>query len=275
MRDSTKSTEESASQAMKLYPTPVAYLPISEVHASLYAEFQRPKKDGLPVVIMNMVSSIDGATSVDGRATGLGSRSDRQVMNNLRSQVDAVMIGANTLRAEKYSMKLPDHLSEKRRLRGQRRAPWLVIPTSTADLPTDNLISSPPTDTVLLTSSTLGFTSHALSDHILTVDEDDPAESPGTFDWTRALRSLRADYDVQTLLVEGGPSLNGHLVKSRLVDQLFLTIAPKLLGGGGTGSHQTILQGENLRPTHDARLLTMHAIDHEIFLRYDLSQTPK
>ena len=56
-----------------------------------------------------------------------------------------------------------------------------------------------------------------------------------TNDLATLLASLRADHGVRSLLCEGGPRLHGQLIEADLVDELFVTHAPKLAGGVGPG----------------------------------------
>src|SRR3712207_7506098 len=76
-----------------------------------------------------MVSSLDGRTTVEGKAVSIGSETDRQVMRTLRSRADAVMIGANTLRAERLSLGLDEPA---------RPQPIAIIVTNTGDLPLES-----------------------------------------------------------------------------------------------------------------------------------------
>jgi 2,5-diamino-6-(ribosylamino)-4(3H)-pyrimidinone 5'-phosphate reductase len=74
-------------------------------------------------------------------------------------------------------------------------------------------------------------------------------------------------------LVEGGPGLNHALISRNLVDELFLTVAPELLGGTVEQS-LTLLRGPALpardRPTLD--LVSIHLADGELFLRYSITR---
>lgn len=84
---------------------------------------------------------------------------------------------------------------------------------------------------------------------------------------------LKQRHAVRILLVEGGPSLNHALITEGLVDELFLTLSPKLLGGKGEGSGPlTILEGLALDPDETAQLnpISIHLSGRELFLRYSL-----
>ena len=73
------------------------------------------KPPGRPYLGLNMVSSLDGKATVDWRTKGLSSELDRRLFHNLRTQVDAVMVGAGTVREERYGrLTKSDELRRKR-----------------------------------------------------------------------------------------------------------------------------------------------------------------
>jgi len=244
---------------LRLYPLPAREITAGAIYEDL--ELPPPGRDDLwrPYVAINMVSSIDGRTAIGGKASRIGSETDRRVMRTLRSRADAVMIGAGTLRAEKLSLGLDDPVGPQ---------PLAVIATSTGDVPLRrNLIVGEGQKVLVIT------THHAPKDlddqlagqaHVLRV----PATLSGAVDLGEALRVLKAEHAVELLLVEGGPSLNHALISSNLADELFLTLAPKLLGGILDES-PTILNGPVLA-ARDVNLLSAHLAGNELFLRYTL-----
>ena len=62
---------------------------------------------GRPYVMLNMVSTADGRASIGGRSGPIGNRADRELFHGLRSTVDAVMVGAGTVRMERYGRIVP------------------------------------------------------------------------------------------------------------------------------------------------------------------------
>jgi len=84
----------------------------------------------------------------------------------------------------------------------------------------------------------------------------------GPADLPALLRSLRED-GVRALLCEGGPRLHGSLQAAGLVDELFLTIAPKLIGAGGP----SILEGALVDPL-GLELAWLLEDEGELFARY-------
>jgi riboflavin biosynthesis pyrimidine reductase len=95
------------------------------------------------------------------------------------------------------------------------------------------------------------------------------SENPsGDVDIRDALEILNASYGVNVLLVEGGPTLNHALISHGLVDELFLTLAPKLLGGISS-EPSTVFGNEPLPPeTPTPDLLSVNLAGDELFLRY-------
>jgi riboflavin-specific deaminase-like protein len=240
---------------LRLYPLPAEESPGEGIYEDLELPAENPRDPSLPYVIINMVSSVDGRIAVEGKSSRIGSETDRQTMRNLRSKADAVMVGAGTLRAEKLTLGLDEPAG------GQ---PLAVIATRTGDVPLgSNLIVGGHQEVLVLTTQGSEVRLRE-SVRVLRV----PAAPSGAVHLGEALRILKAEHAVNLLLVEGGPSLNYDLISSNLADELFLTLAPKLLAG----THDetlTILDGP-ARVTSDVNLLAAHLSGDELFLRYGL-----
>lgn len=238
-----------------LFPPPLREFSPEELYLDL--SLPDPPQDR-PYVFINMVSSADGKAAVSGRVLGIGSRSDRRVMRNLRVLADAVMIGSGTLLAEKISLGVPEQLSQLRTSRGKSSQPLAVIMSRDKNLPLTNLVEPKPHNT---------FTS-------TTMLEEEAVEKRD-LDLTKVLKVLRKYYSVSYLLVEGGPSINYSLLGANLVDEIFLTISPTIIGGPSTAP--TIV-GRSLNLPTEAlglrlELTSAAVIESELFLRYVLSRT--
>ena len=94
---------------------------------------------------------------------------------------------------------------------------------------------------------------------------------PGEMTLTTAMGRLRHDYGVRSLLCEGGPTLFGSLLGEGLVDELFLTLAPKLAGGG---RGPTISSGTELSEPQTLTLLWLLGRNESLYLRYSLRKSP-
>jgi len=226
-----------------------------------------------------MISSLDGKVAISGKAGSLGSCVDRTVMRNLRACADAVMIGAGTLRAEKLTLAIPQSRARSRESRGLRPQPLAVVATATGDVPLqENLLGSRPENLLIFASSKTPeerlatLSSHA-SVEIVTEEGSVPGRRLGLIDLREAVRILKKRYGVNVLLVEGGTALNHALVSLGLADELFFTLAPKLLGGERPGT-LTILEGPALSPHNtEPKLISIHLSGEELFLRYALRPT--
>lgn len=215
--------------------------------------------DDRPYVITNFALTLDGRATLDGRSGRIGSDTDTAMLQRLRTHVDAVMIGAGTLRVERYGRIVSD--SELRAFReriGLAHDPLAVVVSGRLDLPWDAPLFTEGRGRILA----------------FTASDADPPETAtslrvvrheGAVDLREALAHLRTDHGVRSLLCEGGPRLHAELIQSGLVDELFVTHAPKL--AGGEGPHLVAGLPELERPLELAWLLHEEATD-ELFARY-------
>jgi riboflavin-specific deaminase-like protein len=252
--------------ALRLYPLPTKEVEPTSIYSDIQIIHPAEEAHGAhPYTISNTVASIDGRTSVEDKASGIGSTVDRLAMRNLRARVDAVMVGAGTLRAEKLSL----GLDATPRGSGQ---PLAIIVAGNGEVPVrKNLVAHEGQRVIVIcTNATADALTEDLSGFasVLRV----PTAEGGYPDLVRALQTLREEYLIERLLVEGGPRLNRALISHDLLDELFLTVAPKLLGGAPDDT-RTLIEGSIPLPK-DLHLMSMHLAGGEIFLRYTLSGTP-
>jgi riboflavin-specific deaminase-like protein len=217
--------------------------------------------DDRPYVITNFAVTLDGRATLHGRSGAIGSDTDTEMLVGLRTKVDAVMIGAGTLRAERYGRVVPDPAKRERREReGLPHDPLAVIVSGRMDIPWDASLFTDGGGRVL----------------IFTASETEPPETrtpvrvvrhQDRVDLGTALSELRAERGVRSLLCEGGPRTHAQLLEAGLVDELFVTHAPKLAGGEGPGLAVGLPELE--RPLELVWLLEQ---DGELFGRY---RTPR
>ena len=260
-----RSAEETPPLLRRLL-APGAPATVEEIVAGLGLASLGDRAAGRPYVMLNMVSTLDGRVALGGRSGRLGNRADRELFHGLRGAVDAVMVGAGTLRAERYGRIIPEEARRRaRRERGLSEEPLACIVSAGLSLPVEiPLIADPAAHVVILTSSAASLGQGAA--HVEYVR----SERDGALDLPSALAELRERFAVRTLLCEGGPHLNSQLLAAGLVDELFLSIAPKLAGGEAAAGQPSlrILAGPELDPPAELELLYVLESDSQLFLRY-------
>ncbi|GAA5207460.1 pyrimidine reductase family protein [Microbacterium kyungheense] len=195
--------------------------------SELFDAYALQGRDGTRVR-MNFVSSADGAVTLGGRSGALGGKTDRALMQVLRTMADVVLVGAGTVRAEGYGgVRVgPDGVAW-RRARGLDDQPALAVVSGGLQLdPGDPVFAEAVRRPVLVTTDATAAARGALFDPVATVlacgvDTVDLRETLDVFarrGWTQ-------------VLCEGGPHLFGALLADDLVDEVCVTIAPRFVGG--------------------------------------------
>ena len=156
-------------------------------------------------VRLNMVSSADGGTALEGTSRGLGNRTDRRVFDALRDDADVLLVGIATAVAEQY--------------RAPKQPQLRVF-----------VVAKQP--------DIAGNPQLFASGHATIVLPEDAAAAPEGLSELRTgvggrvdLRALIDHFAGQVVLLEGGPGLAGAMFALGLVDEFFHTVAPKVIGG--------------------------------------------
>lgn len=200
-------------------------------------------------VLVNMVETVDGVTTIPSRegtqsekgiAKGIGRQYDQKMMRILRIHADATLNGTNTLEASGSSSaidakKYPE-IVEKRKSLGKQTNPLAVVVTSKADL-SDKAFKSvffkdPRFDSILFVAE------NAPEENLEKAKKTAapgkkldivrlPLDENGKPDVLALIDVLRENYDVKTLLVEGGSTVNGSFIKEGLITDFFLTVSPR------------------------------------------------
>ena len=246
-------------------------IPVPEEIVSAYGgSFRLPER----VVYANFVSSIDGVAAIGGvemsSAEISGGAADRFVMALLRAVADAVVVGAGTVRehdgpwtAEKAFPPGAEILSRLRAGISASESPTLVVVTASGELPAEHPALA---DAIVVTTSA---GTRSLAEGGARVGEVIDVGDADRVDGAVAIDRLR-ERGYQRILTEGGPRLMGAMLESSAVDQLFLTISPKLIGGGPERPPLTD-ETDLLERAVGARLLSIRRSDDYLFLRYGLS----
>jgi riboflavin-specific deaminase-like protein len=243
----------------RLLPDPGPTTPAEQYSGLGLVELAPPDR---PYLVANFALTLDGRATIGGRSGPIGSGTDSQVLHRLRTQVDAVMIGAGTLRVERYGRIVSDAAlrGHRERAAGVAHDPLAVIVTDSLDLPWDAGLFTAGFGRVLILTSSAG----EIPDTATKVRVE---RHQGRVDLRRAMARLRDERGVRAVLCEGGPHLLANLVEADLVDEMFITLAPKLALNRGPGLLEDAFG--DLGPT-ELELMWLLAEDGELFTRYRL-----
>lgn len=209
-------------------------------------------------VRVNMIFSSDGAAAFDGRAGPLSCAADQQLLGALRGFTDVVLVGAGTARAENYGpVVLTEPQLANRKMRAQPNPPPIAVVSRSGFLP-PRLRSTPEQLPILITCEQSTATAATTSFSAVLIAGQEAV------DVRRAVELLTAA-GMPRILCEGGPSLLDELVEADAVDEICVTIAPKL------AANQPIRTNPQSSPLHkptDVRL--DHVLIHQgyVFLKY-------
>ena len=238
---------------------PVAIDPVDPV--DVYGD----QPDPGPFVRLNMIASVDGATTLTGLSGGLGGPGDHRVFMALRSLADAVLVAAGTVRAEGYGPAvLPADVQDVRRVRGQAPVPPIAVVSRSAQLdweaPFFTAAAARPIVITVAGAPAEARARAAEVAHVVLAGNDD-------VDLTRAVGAL-AERGFSAVLAEGGPTFNAQLALTGLLDELCLTLSPRLVAGDA----RRILAGPALPVPLDLVPLTVCEEGGFLFLRFGVQR---
>ena len=223
--------------------------------------FSRRAADDLPAIAMNMVTSVDGATTLDGRVGRLTAPADQELLRRLRGEADAVLVGAATVRAEGYSRLLhPDARERRERERGAAE-PLLVVVSRDANLgPGSPALRAAPSPLIFLTSEAAQLPEAEREVLAFRSPSGSPVEPVPL---RPLLARLRAEYGVERIVCEGGGTLNGALLAEGVVAELFVAISPMI---AREPESPPLVAG--VTAPLDLELIAHAAVESFVFLRY-------
>jgi riboflavin biosynthesis pyrimidine reductase len=223
--------------------------------------YMPPRVDG-SFVRLNMISSIDGAVTVGGTSGALGGPPDKKVFATLRSTADVILVGAGTARAEKYGpAHLDDDTRRAREARGQQPEPPIAVVSSRGEFDFATPFFTEATSKPIIVAPRDAFDTvrAAAGDaaEVLATDTD-------RVDLVETVAQL-AGRGYRYVLAEGGPRLNGDLARAHVLDELCLTVSPRIVGGDGP----RVIAGPAMTPPYEPAL--MHLLEEDRFLFYRLA----
>lgn len=210
-----------------------------------------PPPSERPYTFINMVSTIDGKTvsgERDQPVMDLGSKIDHEIMRQIEGAADAIMVGAGSLRAT------PGLWYPKDKIR--------IVVTKSARLDFGSRFFSDAPEKAIVAGSRQTIRQIGQIGLIGLIEAGEEE-----LDLIELMRELRTDRGIERLLVEGGSELNATLLEADMVDELFLTLAPKIKLGRETPTYAggDPLPRQRIQKYH---LVEHHVVGDEVFLRY-------
>lgn len=190
-----------------------------------------PWPEGRRWVRAMMVTTLDGAAAgPDGLSGSISGEADKLVFDAVRRHADAVLIGAGTLRAERYGpMRAKAEDAEARRAQGLAPAPQLAVVSRSLDLPWDEPVFAESALPVLvLTGPT------ADPELVARASERSEVVNVAGDGGPRAYVEALEQRGLRWIVCEGGPTLLRHLVAAGAVDEADITISPVMTGTGSS-----------------------------------------
>jgi len=208
-----------------------------------------------------MIESADGRATLGGHTQAISSDTDRALFHALRAQVDAVMVGTATIAIERYGpLARRPEVRERRAALGLAETPLCVTASRSMELPVDApLFQDPDSHWIVLTNSDR---EPPPCNCRLTVER-----LPGPeLDLRAGAARLRERHGVRAMLLEGGPTILAAMLDAELVDELFLSLSPLLVGG----DEPSLLEGTSLGRPQPLRLVSVLEGESFLYLRYGI-----
>lgn len=243
-----------------------------------------------PYTFGNFVQGMDGIVSfqLPGQASGGPvsgfNAQDQFLMGVLRAAADAVMVGAGTLRAEPEHVWTPEHIypkagpcwAELRSTFGKQPNLINAFVTASGDINLGSVVFRQPNVRCIVITAASGAAKIA---GLRQANPDATFEVLMTTEggehhvnFPEMLRRLRTDFGVEHLLVEGGPQLMGDFLSQDRMDEIFLTIAPQVIGTDG--ARPTFAKGKPFTPATARwwQLVSVKGWGNYLYNRYRLTK---
>jgi riboflavin-specific deaminase-like protein len=212
-----------------------------------------------------MAMSLDGKITTRRREKiALGTEHDRRLMDELRSKADAVIVGAGTVKYDGFPILVRyEDLKTQRLARGRPQHPVNVTLSRELAIPiTRPFFTNVETEKIVFT------TKAAPADRVKRFSKLAevfvlPKRSLSPSDVLEVLYQRK----IRRVLLEGGGEVHFAFAKEDVVDDLYITLTPRLVGGAAA---PTILDGKGfLAADHPRlRLVSSKRIGDELFLKY-------
>ncbi len=256
--------------------------------AALYGALRFPAHEARPHVIGNFVTTLDGVVSLNapgqaggGEISGFNQH-DRMVMGILRAVADAVIVGAGTLRASPQHRWIAEHIYPSfaetyqtlRRNLGKTEPPLNVIVTARGELDLQLPVFQTESIPVVIVTTAAGAR-RLQRDNPSARIQIEAIENADLLSARSILQAVGRVRHCDVILTEGGPRLIGDFFAEKLLDELFLTLAPQVAGRDDSIERPGLVAGKTFAPDHAlwGKLSSIKQGGDHLFLRYTFEST--
>ena len=219
-----------------------------------------------PHIFLNMAMSLDGKISTrDDTGPRFTSSADKVRLREIRAQADAILVGAGTIAADDPTFTEHGIYTDERVQRGISPQPIKVVVSGTGSVPESARMFQPNGAPALV------FTTKRVAANRLKILDRvaDAVYSVGNeeVDFLQIVETLARVYRVKNLLIEGGGQVNFAMFREQLINEVYLTLSPRVIGGHDVPT-PVEGQGFNFVDLIKLELLDHHVVGNEIFLHY-------
>jgi riboflavin-specific deaminase-like protein len=220
----------------------------------------------LPFVLVNMAMTADGKIATSNRCvSSFGSKRDHDHLLELRATADAVMCGARTADLNRINLGPGGTKYQKQRLkRGLAEHNLRILVSGSGTINPNAEIFRHRFSPIILVTTTRS--AHRIRSPLLHLADEIIGCGATEIDFANLLRWLRRERGVKRLLCEGGGELNDALFRASLVDELHLTVCPKIFGGRNAPTISDGLGFEKLSLAAGFELKSVKRVGDELFL---------
>lgn len=224
----------------------------------VYPKLDFPKLKLRPYFYSNFVTTVDGKAQVlknSKKYWPLGSKLDFQTLQDLRESADCLIHGKTTA-IENPTLQSLGKLKSPPKL-------YIVLSNHPGNELVECLENPPKGIKTIIVTNEEAVIPKELLTHVIVIQL-----GRESVDLKRLSEFLKKE-GIKKALVEGGPTLMGPFFEEDLIDEIFLTIAPKIVGGK-LGETLTMVEGGLLSPekVKKLELISSKAIESELYLRY-------
>ena len=222
-----------------------------------------------PFVTANFAITADGRISTRKQTPAdFSSPRDKRRLLEIRAGCDAILAGARTIASDNMTMGIPAaDLRARRRDEGRAEYPLRVLISNSGRIsPTLRVFKVDSSPILIFTTEKMPRRNREAFAQNATLH----IHSAKSVDLHAMLHTLHTVYKVRRLVCEGGATLFRSLLAENLIDELHLTVTPRVFGGRKAPT-LTGVAGEYLATSTQLRMRACEVVEQECFLRYSVT----